>query len=167
MKRDVNVLQKLFKGKYGNPFALKTTPESIYGNDGEYFAYDGDKHSGQTHDKSIIDYNTPPGQVPYGCKEFNDTYAENIRREEEGTCQPGLWCQWIISEDGTELMWDEGEKFYNYAEWLKYLIDHFFSKWSILLNGEIYWDGEDSDDLGKIVVTNNEVVVKVGHITYE
>jgi len=78
---------------------------------------------------------------------------------------PGLWCGWEINED--ELYWDGNEKFYNYVEWLRYLIKNFFSPWKIILNGEISWVGESSDDLGKIIVTDNEIVVKIGKITYE
>lgn len=79
-------------------------------------------------------------------------------------CQPGLWCHWIISEDGTKLKWNEAEKFYYYIEWLKYLINHFFEPWGIKLNGEIEWQGEDPDDFGKIIVTDNIVNTKIGRI---
>ena len=176
MKRDAAKLMEKYKGKHGNPYAKEKTAEAIYGRDGEYFAFDnpsaeggifGGNFRGQGEDGTIIDYNTPPGQVPYGDRTFTDVYAENQRREKEGTCQPGLWCQWILSEDGTELRWDEGEKFYNYVEWLKYLIEHFFSKWKIKLNGEIFWHGEHSEDRGLIIVKNNVVKIKYGRTVYE
>ena len=138
MKRDVTKLMNLYKGEHGNPFATDTTPEAIYGCEGEYFAKD-DNYS----DSSVIDQNRPPKQ------------------------QPGLWCQWVISDDGTMLEWDGGEKFYEYVAWLKYYINHFFAKWGVMLNGEITWEGEESSDLGKIVVTNNVVETKTGTITYE
>jgi hypothetical protein len=73
--------------------------------------------------------------------------------------QPGLWCQWIPNDEGTELEWDEGEKFYEYIAWLKYLIDHFFAPWGKVLNGVVKWRGEDFDDAGSIVVHNNVVCV--------
>lgn len=104
------------------------------GNNGEYFAPISKNH-GQEHDNSILDYNR------------------------SGSC-PGLWCQWIIEND--ELIWDEGEKFYNYVEWLHYLIDNFFDPLGYVLNGEITWDGEDSDDIGTITVTDNYVEVEYG-----
>lgn len=173
MKRDVAKLMEKYKGKHGNPFATENTPEAIYGVDGEYFAFDNPNADGwstfrgQVNDGTVIDHNTPPGQVPYGDKSFKDSYAENNRREQAGECQPGLWCQWIITEDGTELQWDGGEKFYNYVEWLKYLINHFFSKWGILLNGEVYWYGEEDSDKGVIVVKDNVIKLKYAKITYE
>jgi hypothetical protein len=89
--------------------------------------------AGQRHDASVLDYNKAPLH------------------------QPGLWCQWVVNETGTELLWDEGEKFYCYVEWLEYLISHFFEKWGVKLNGEISWQGDESDDRGTIFVKDNVV----------
>ena len=80
--------------------------------------------------------------------------------------QPGLWCQWVIN-DNNELMWDQGEKFYNYVEWLEYLIEHFFEPSGYVLNGTVFYEGEDSDDFGKIVVINNRVRLFYGYKEYE
>ena len=117
---------------------------------------------------NIIDYNTPP----------------------EG--QPGLWCQWVplVTERDEEgnpvsanaIVWDGGEKFYNAAEWMQYIIDHFIGsdpiakkvepeKFSFLqghvVNGEIEAQGEDYDDRWLLVVDNNQVSVKYGKVVYE
>jgi hypothetical protein len=81
--------------------------------------------------------------------------------------QPGLWCQWRPSEDGKAIEWDGGEKFYHYIEWLKYMINHFFQPWGIKLNGEVTWEGENSSDMGKIIVKDNIVTVKQAKITYK
>lgn len=169
MKRDVNKLMEIYKGKHGYPYPTEQTPEGIYGHEGEYFAHD-DGNSGQTHDESIIDYNVAPGQMSFdGLSDFNSRWDENERRMKEGKCQPGLWCQWVVRdvEDGQILEWDGGEKFYNYVEWLRYLINHFFEKWGVKLNGEIQWSGEETGDIGKIIVTDNVVKVKVAKITFE
>ena len=83
----------------------------------------------------------------------------NDKRVKRGVTQPGLWCQWVVSDDGKYLEWDGGEKFYNYVDWLKYLIRHFFQNWGLVLNGEIEWKGEEFNDVGKIVVKDN--VVKI------
>lgn len=135
---------ELYKGEHGNPFATEKTPDAIYGLEGEYFVND-DESTG------VIDYNCPPGQKSYGNK-FN------------GKGQPGLYCQWVTG--GHTLEWDGNEKFYSYIEWLHYLINHFFSKWGVLLNGEIEWEGEESSDLGKIVVVDNVISTKPGTIVY-
>ena len=79
---------------------------------------------------------------------------------------PGIWCQWIPKEihendmykhSRSELVWDGHEKFYNYVEWLQYLIDNFFNPRSMTLNGIVKWQGEHMGDRGKIVVVNNIV----------
>ena len=106
------------------------------GNEGEYFV-GGKGFMGQDRDDSIINYNYPPIK------------------------QPGLWCQWIINGDD-ELVWDEGEKFYNYIEWLAYLISNFFEPLDYVLNGEIEFQGEDMEDFGTIVVTDNYINVEYG-----
>lgn len=107
------------------------------GNKGEYFAPNS-KDYGQEDDASILDYN--------GFKM---------------SVHPGLWCNWIINDDGN-LEWNGAEKFYNYVEWLEYLIDNFFEPLDYELNGDITWQGEDSDDIGVIHVVNNIVEVKYG-----
>lgn len=104
-----------------------------YGIDGEFFARD-DGDYGQTRDGSILEYNHAPGT------------------------QPGLWCQWEV-QDLNKLEWDGGEKFYNYVEWLQYLITKFFAPWGRVLNGTIEWRGEDWDDTGAIEVTDN--IIKI------
>ena len=109
------------------------------GDEGEYFV-GGTGFCGQDCDESVLNYNHSPAD------------------------QPGLWCQWII--EGDKLVWDEGEKFYNYIEWLIYLIDHFFKPLDYVLNGEIFWEGEHSDDFGCISVENNVVTVQEGKRYY-
>jgi len=160
MRRDVSKLMELYNGKHGYPHndsIDSLTPEQIYGNEGEYFAMDDGK-SGQTNDTSIIDYNSAPGQ------NFDD-WKKLTQQIREGLCQPGLWCQWVLTEDGNFLEWDGGEKFYYYTEWLQYMIKHFFQPWGILLNGKIEWEGEESDDVGVIIVEDNKVIVKESKIS--
>lgn len=111
------------------------------GQEGGYFVNE-DGFAGQTNGPGVVNYNEPP------------------------TGQPGLWCQWIPSEDGTELVWDQGEKFYEYELWLEYLITHFLEPWGYTLNGEVDWVGEDSDDRGKIAVTSNRMRVLIGRVVY-
>jgi len=81
--------------------------------------------------------------------------------------QPGLWCQWVPNDGGTAIEWDGGEKFYDYVPWLNYLIEHFLKPWGYVLNGEVGWQGEESGDVGKIIVKNNDVRVLRGRIVFE
>ena len=99
--------------------------------------------AGQTRSSDILDYNHPP------------------------MGQPGLWCQWVPNEEGTDIEWDGGEKFYNYVEWLRYLILNFLAPWGYTLNGDVEWQGEDRDDRGQIVVTDNVVTIKRGRVVYK
>jgi hypothetical protein len=104
-------------------------------------------------------------QAP-ACDDRADvTAAANYNTQPTG--QPGLWCDWEPSGDGTEIRWSGAEKFYNYAAWLEYLIAHFLKPWGYRLDGEATWQGEDPNDIGKIVVTDNEVTTKKGRIVYE
>lgn len=91
---------------------------------------------GQGKDTSILDYNRAPSG------------------------QPGLWCQWIPSDDGTRIEWDGGEKFYHYVEWLQYLLSNFLVPWGYTLNGDCSFQGEDDNDRGVIMVRGNEILVK-------
>lgn len=108
-----------------------------YGTEGEFFASTGDERN-----DSVIDYNYPP------------------------STQPGLWCQWVIEDDGASLVWDGGEKFYNYAEWLEYVITNFIAPAGSVCNGNITWQGEESDDMGMLRVINNELKVGFAKIQY-
>lgn len=97
------------------------------GVDGEYTVF-SNHYCGQEHDKSVLNYNTPPKN------------------------QPGLWCQWVPNDEGTALEWDGVEKFYGYIEWLTYLNEHFFQPWGYRLGGRVIWQGEDEDDRGVIII---------------
>lgn len=124
---------------------------------GPYFV-DGTGSYGQNHDADIRDFNRPP------------------------TGQPGLWCQWVPSMDGTAIEWDGGEKFYESDKWMAYLIDHFlkpgaqaqhsgdpqFAEFTFdhVLNGEIDAQGEDPGDRWKLVVKDNKVTVKTASLVW-
>ncbi len=110
------------------------------GKDGEYFV-GSEGFMGQDQDSSIVEYNYPP------------------------STQPGLWCQWVPNEDGTAIEWDGGEKFYEYVEWLEYIISNFLDPWGYKLNGQVEWQGEDMGDRGVIRVKDN--VVDIGYFSVE
>ena len=129
MKRDSEKLMEMYKGQFGFPNINSDNPIDIYGIEGEFFVKEGEIN-GDRNDISIIDHNSP-----------------SIK-------QPSLWCQWVLSDDGTNLAWDENEKFYNYVEWLDYIIN-IFNKWNIIINGEVSFQGQERRDKGKIKVKNN------------
>ena len=103
-----------------------------FGVEGEfYFKDDGDY--GQTREDNIIDYNTPP------------------------ITQPSLWLQWRPTKDKLHIEWDEGEKFYDYVEWIVYIIENILKPKGYILNGSVKWRGEEFGDLGTIKIKNNVV----------
>lgn len=123
-----------------NPLIADTFPDPLrvavglpVGDGGQYCVGSNRLNSGQDHDASILDYNKPPHD------------------------QPGLWCQWVPSEDGSLIVWDEGEKFYNYTEWLKYIIAHFLRPWGYKLSGTVSWQGDDDSDRGVIYARDYDV----------
>ena len=73
------------------------------------------------------------------------------------TGQPGLWCQWIPNDEGTEILWNGHEKFYHYVDWIKWLIEHFFEPWGRTLNGYVRFQGGERDDRGAIYIKDNKV----------
>ncbi len=105
------------------------------GINGGYFVGAG-SFAGQEYTSDVTDYNAEPSG------------------------QPGLWCQWVPTEDGTAIEWDGSEKFYRYTEWLEYLIEHFLKPWGYSLNGAVKWQGEEIDDRGIITVTDNVVTTE-------
>lgn len=140
MARDTNLLPE---------DKLRKKVELPAGVEGEFFV-GSPENMGQNHCESIIDYNRPP------------------------STQPGLWCNWTVGDEdwnpisgsslgeeeiATTIVWDEGEKFYNYVEWLDYLIKSFLIPWGYVLDGEVQWRGEDWDDNGTIRVENNVITV--------
>jgi len=120
---------------------------------GPYFV-DGSGPFGQGRDDDIQNFNQPPAG------------------------QPGLWCQWEPTEDGTAIQWNGEEKFYDSADWMTYIIDTFLKPGAVLaselaspepdrhypeefrhftfdheLNGVIDARGEDDDDQWQLLVT--------------
>ena len=150
MKRDNEKIKEMdpdwqkhcFKGNLGVEGEYYVIPDSVpksWLEEEPVFGAHADKDGmytekyGQIRDKSIVEYDWPP------------------------STQPGLWCQWTFDKDGIE--WDEGEKFYNYVDWLKYLIANFLEPNGHTVNGTVRFRGEDFDDVGEITVKNNDVKV--------
>jgi hypothetical protein len=91
--------------------------------------------------------------------QFGQDFGHKSVRDSNGPPmgQPGLWCQWVPNYDGTAIEWNEAEKFYNYIEWIEYLVTHFLAPWGYKLNGVVEWRGEEWEDTGKITIKNNKV----------
>lgn len=81
-----------------------------------------------------------------------------INYNQPPSTQPGLWCQWIPTEDNMGIEWDGTEKFYHYVEWLQYLIDKVLAPKGYVVNGKVNYQGEDTDDKGIVTVYNNSAI---------
>lgn len=114
------------------------------GASGQYYVGDiiDDSFSDSLDDPSIEDYNKPPKD------------------------QPSLWCQWIPTDDGQYIEWDQNEKFYCYKGWIQYIIDHFLKPWGIKLDGDVEYEGEDRCDRGMISIKDNNVAIKTASVSY-
>ena len=90
----------------------------------------------------------------------NEDSCGILNYNEPPPSQPGLWCQWTPNLLGTAIQWDGGEKFYDYTQWLQYLITEFIEPWEYKLNGTVEWKGEEDDDSGTITVKDN-IITKI------
>lgn len=107
--------------------------DKSFGVDGEFYYNPSTKDSGQEQTSDIVDYNTPPSS------------------------QPSLWLQWRVEDDMKTIVWDGGEKFYNYVEWMQYLISNILAARGYTVSGEVEWFGEDRADRGLIRIKDNEI----------
>ena len=152
MQRDAAIVATM-------PDPLREAVGLPVGHDGCFYVPGEGNQFGQDRDRSIMDYNNPPGGSCYTS--FSEGFNPHTDRHTQA--QPSLWCQWVPTDDGAGIEWDEGEKFYEYVTWLQYLVDHMLEPWGRVLSGEVNWTGEDSNDTGVIVVVDNEITTREGH----
>ena len=123
-----------------------------------------------TVDTEYVDYITKP--IPEHIINFNE-YASGHPKS--------YWCNWFVSDDGTQLGWDGRPNFLLFKEWLDYLITHFLGKDPIaarvepeqfsflsgdhILNGviKVYPETTDSEELIEntyiLLVKNNKASI--------
>ena len=133
---------RAFLVKFTETRRVARNVDPIYGVDGEWYVH-GAGDFGQDHEPNITNYNEPP------------------------STQPNLWCQWVSNEEGTALAWDGGEKFYHYAEWLKYLNEQYLKPRGYTLSGEVRGQGEEPTDIGLLRVVDGTVRVLRGVARFE
>lgn len=113
-----------------------------FGIEGEFYIK-GKGFKGQDDDESVVDHNKPP------------------------ITQPSLWCQWVPNEEGTAIVWDGGEKFYEYENWIIYIVKNFLAPNGYILNGTVSWQGEDDEDFGELVMIDNILHISKGFKFYK
>lgn len=95
----------------------------------------------------------PPLTVPH----FNELRKLADLGEVKEAGAPDTWLDWTPTDDGSGLHWGGGEKFYDYAEWLQWLIDSRLTPWGHTVTGAVRWQGESWKDLGVLSVENGKV----------
>lgn len=71
---------------------------------------------------------------------------------------PSAYLQWEITKDRLHLEWDGGEKFYDYVEWLQWLIDNKFKPAGLTLSGAVKYSGEETEDCGTLEIVDGQVI---------
>jgi hypothetical protein len=85
-------------------------------------------------------------------------FANADHRNETGV--PGNYCGWEPTRDGKAIVRAEHDfSFYDYDDWLKYLIVRFFEPWEYTLNGSVRWQGEETGDTGTLACEGNRVTM--------
>jgi hypothetical protein len=105
---------------------------------------------------------TPPLTAAMVAK-FNG-YAEE-RHDGDGPTRYATWCDWRVNGDGTEIAWNGGEKFYDSAAWMAWMIDRFIPA-NRSVDGQIEADGDDPGDRWLLKVTDRTVTVHAGTVAY-
>lgn len=71
------------------------------------------------------------------------------------------YLQWVPTESFDSIVWDGGEKFYEYVPLMKALCEWLRAR-GIVANGELLWSGEEAGDVGRIMVADNAVATLEG-----
>jgi hypothetical protein len=141
LNKPLSEKDKEFLTKLSETRRVARKVDAKYGIEGEFYV-DGTGIFGQDKDETILDNNRYP------------------------KTQPGFWCQWVSNEDGTAIIWDCNEKFYNYIEWINYLIKNLIEPRGYSLTGDVEWQGDEPDDFGIISIKDNTVRIGQGVRSY-
>lgn len=154
MKRDPMKIDK--RGRdYHAQAGLTLGPEGAYFVNGADSMHD---------DPSVVDHNTPPaGQPELWCSWAPATAEDPHQIFPSTVCdediEAGAICQFI--------MWNGGERFYSYREWLDYLILNFLEPWGYKISGMVQWRGEEPGDIGQLVIKDNALSVRMARFVEE
>ena len=62
-----------------------------------------------------------------------------------------------VSEDRGCILPEQDESRHGFRLWLKLLTEHYLAPRGYVLNGEVFWEGEDREDSGTIFVKDNQI----------
>jgi hypothetical protein len=108
----------------------------------------------------------------------------SMRHEDDAS--PGYYCPWVASEDGSTIDPDDSERPYEATEWIQFLIDNYLTRrgdgaalaagrdptfalftFDHVVSGDVFCDGEESDDHWILEVRDNVAREITGRIVYE
>ncbi len=95
-----------------------------------------------------------------GSLEFSRPLKENeyeILQSLPSNVGPSDHCGWTCTYN--YLLWDESDGFQTFLPWLSYLIQMYFDKWNIALNGSIQWTSYEEGDCGVLSVRDSTIYV--------
>lgn len=78
-----------------------------------------------------------------------------VQRTNENVWAPSYYCQWLPTSNYRGIK-AEGDKFYGYIDWLRFIMDHFLIPWGYELSGTVSYRGEQGER-GRIIVADNEI----------
>lgn len=96
----------------------------------------------------------PPSDVIVRLRELEGVDG----REANDSDMPAGYNQWNLTRDCQGIEWDGGEKFYDYEEWLQYLVDKVIAPAGIELTGSVAYSGKDVEDVGLLLIEDGKVV---------
>jgi len=99
----------------------------------------------------------PPMDMPLYAK-IGDIYEDSDQHAQDSPVRG--YCQWEATRDGAGLQWDGGEKFYDAAEWMNYLVKKVIAPTGRVCNGTINASGEERGDIWQLIVRDNRVYTK-------
>lgn len=90
--------------------------------------------------------------------EHKDFFFKITNQRHENKCLPSFYCQWTVNENGTIIIYDGKEKFYGFKEWIG-IINLFSELLGYKLMGEVFWVGENKNDIGKIKIKEGKIKI--------
>lgn len=99
------------------------------------------------------------GDVPLNIIESMKSLEGVDTRDRSGTTYPGMFCQWVLTSDKKGIKWDGEEKFYQWEDWLKWIIGQYLLPNGVGLKGHVAFQGDDVEDAGFIDILDGSRVV--------
>jgi len=82
--------------------------------------------------------------------------ADMDRDKAKETTGTDAYLQWVPADTMEHIVWDGGEKFYEYVPLMTWLCG-WLDERGITANGTLFWSGESASDVGRLIVTKNVV----------